>query len=230
MLNRVGSGSAMAVISTARVTVADVNDDVNPRCTRAGCTRAGNGQISPDLCDEHHEDQKRRQRECMARKREKWDAEKLCTRCGGVRYQGRVWCRMCLRSLGRIESGDVNTDVDKAARVAAATRVDVTVEKSGTKRRVRFHGQGKRGRRAGSDIDREDLADCEKALRLGTEGMAYAAQLDKADPSVRIPKVQRDDVKAQALARLVEAGRWIAEVVRRHGYEVPVMIVDDEED
>jgi hypothetical protein len=92
--------------------------------------------------------------------------------------------------------------------------------------RRRFVGQTKRGRRSITDLDREDLAEARRELEVGTDGLAAAD-----GPALQqLPKIQRDDVKAQALAKLVSAGRWIVEVVKRHGYEVPFEIVEDEEE
>lgn len=190
------------------------------RCARAGCALSlADGAA---YCSEHHEDQKRRARESAARRRERWEAEQLCTRCGGVRYQGRALCRMCLKSLGRITEDVVDNVIDKPRTVRTVRRLEQSPDGK-PRLRTRYVGQGKRGRRPQSDLDREDLEAAIKALALGSDGLRYWRQVDAER---QIPRVQRDDVKHQALAKLVQAGRWIVEVIKRHGYEVPVAVDD----
>ena len=80
------------------------------------------------------------------------------------------------------------------------------------------------------DLDNEDIASTKRALDLAVDALGDYRAAKAAPSSVRIPRVQLDDLERQSMARFVEAGRWITEVIKRHGYEIPILIVDDDED
>lgn len=205
-----GSGDTLSLVE-------GVNSDVN-KCDR--CDKPADGEASPDLCTEHRKDQRRRQRESMQRKRDEWDAAGKCTRCGGVRFRDRKWCRMCLLGRGLVDPSVLNNDVNNGRWAEVVEQSPDGVPRA----RRRFAGQGKRGRRSIESMDTEDLAEAFRDLSHGIDGMKHAA----SDEVQQKPKIQRDDVKDQALAKLVSAGRWIVEVIKRHGYEIPFDVAVDE--
>lgn len=222
-------GIATRPTTIDRFIVDDVNQRVNNRedlqiagrCTRAYCPLESNGES--DYCDEHHEDQKRRQRECMARRRERWEAEKKCTRCGGVRYHGRVWCFTCLRSFDRVPPvANVNNDVNKQGH-----RLDLEQSPDGKPRlRRRYHGRGSRGRPSAESLDATDIKQARRDVDHGIEGLAYF----RSDAVQAMPRIQRLDVRDAAVARIVSAARWLVEVARRNGWDGKIGDSDDDEE
>lgn len=146
-----------------------------------------------------------------------------CARCGKP-SPDRYECLVCLTKLGRLpKSAHTNPTVDQR-KGQWVERMEQSPD--GVPRiRRRFVGQTKRGRRSIADLDRDDLGEARRELEIGMDGLAAAA----APSTQQLPRVQRDDVRNEALSKLVAAGRWITEVLKRHGYEIPTVIADDED-
>lgn len=192
-------------ISYASLFVEGVNSDVKT-CSRRGCPKPANGLLSPDLCDDHHEDQKRYQRECMARKREQWDADGMCTRCGGKRSKTGVHCVRCKVSLGRLAG--VKNDVKNPARSSRDY-----VETDGYAR-SRGHGRAKRGAPSLDDQDEFERRIVDTGVRRYLDACKYLA----SDAGKALAPADREAARMAAFGQLALATRAADDILDRNRY------------
>lgn len=126
-----------------------------PRCTR--CERKA--KDDSQYCVRCHREQKRLKRESWARKYEKRLAANLCVRCPGddpnPATEGSTACLGCRikRNRVKISDGGLDVDLERAARIAAATSRDI----EGRNGRVRYRGQQKRGQQPKYQLNVQDL-------------------------------------------------------------------------
>lgn len=214
----------------------DSHDSYESRKERGVCTYYGCVERADEdclLCPAHRRLQRERNRKSMARLRKTRREKSQCVFCGEkltssdlpARRAKTASCKACRIKRDRFRSAVVDSDVDRPDVGRWVERIEQSPDGVPRARR-RFVGSGKRGRKSIESMDSEDLEAALRSLSQGTKGLAFARSQEVA----QLPKVQRDDVKAQALAKLVSAGRWIVEVVKRHGYEIPIMVVDEGED
>lgn len=192
---------------------------ISGRCTRCGQPAADDSL----LCAPHRDDARAAVRKSKAKSRRARRRQRRCVDCN---QRSRTYrCTACQIRVNRLRvNNGANKRVDtKRERIAAATKISTNKSEGG---RVRYHGQGKRGRQSGAQLDEQDLRDARKDLEAGTEALGHCQT-----PAVKtLPKIQRDDVERAALGRLASAGRWIDEVLVRHHYERVEIGPSDEKD
>lgn len=191
------------------------------RCDRRGCQRAA--ADDSEKCAKHAEDQRRYQREYMARQRETWEKKRRCTRCGGKRAPKSKWCGGCLVKNERVHHSAVKSHVENRRDRIRARLIpwENSPQNAG---RVRLRG-GKRGAPSVEQLDGVDLRYARRDFDHGVEGLAYFRT-----PEVQsMGGMQRDDVKREALAKLAEARGWINDILRRHKHE-EIEVGDEKED
>jgi hypothetical protein len=206
-------------VSTDESTNGYYDRKVDGRCTYPGCPRHATDESV--LCAKHLASQRERKRRSQNAIRAARRKAGLCPRCGETSTQDYM-CSACrvihARMRGPNSAGEHKQEHKPTKAQRIAERI-IAWENSPTNAgRKRLRG-GKRGRRSIETIDGEDLDDAKRCIDHGIEGLAYFRQLDK---EAQMPKVQREDVKAQALAKLVECRRWLREVIERHGYLEPL--------
>jgi hypothetical protein len=162
-----------------------------------------------EFCDGHHEEQKRRQTASMKTLRATRKRRGLCG-CGRPRRGRSRLCAVCLKRLGGLRSGLVNSPVNKASRIAAATVVD----KEG---RTRYLGRQKRGAPTSGSVDRADLELAATELIAALDGVA----LYEAAKSQQLPRAQREDLRQAYVARAFAGARAALDVCRRAGWTIP---------
>jgi hypothetical protein len=186
-------------------------------CTYPGCP-SSQGEESL-RCPKHSElDAKRkaRWRQRQAKILRVRVRKSQCLRCGGKRLSGEEHCGKCLVTMGKAERASLNSR-DKNARIEAATSVDAGG-------RSRYRGQGRRGRQSIAATDAKDLEYAVAALRRGVDGLELAAS-----PVVAaLPRIQREDVKRASDAQLLQAYRFLGEVLARHRVIDPVAVEDED--
>lgn len=143
----------------------------------------------------------------MARLRRKRRRARTCIDCGQERPRGQSLCEGCKLARGRIPKRVASGADEQAARerrLAAATRK----HEDG---RTRYHGQQKRGSQPQLQLDGQDLGYARDMLDRGETGLRYYET-----PDIQaMPRIQREDVKADALHRLGQAVGHIEDVMRR---------------
>jgi len=190
------------------------------RCTRLGCPL--DARPDANQCPKHSEEEARRKRKTRrarrkARKlaRKLWRKQNRCLGCGRKRLRKETRCIICIVAAGDARTLVVRSDGTKKARIEAATSID----RDG---RVRYRGQGKRGRQSVASLDAKDLDDARDHLQSGIDGLTAVATA-----LANLPRIQREGAKGAALAELRLAYRFVGEVLVRHGVIDPV--VDEEE-
>jgi hypothetical protein len=182
------------------------------RCTYPGC----DAELADRQCAEHGDRERVRKRLWIAAKREEWRAAKRCTRCGGPRKAGSKWgCAGCIVDL----LGFVDVDVDKSARVAAATAIDAD-------NRTRYHGQARRGPPSKASLNAQDFDD---AVRLAVRAKAECEYASGPEVS-ELPRAQRDDERQKAIATLRRVVRHELVVLSRYGEDVSQIAAGLDED
>lgn len=182
-------------------------------CTYPGCSEAPDERPGKESneCEKHHDASiarkrrhRRRRKQAKREARKIWRLKKLCTRCGAKRLRGEKHCALCLVATGRTPAMIADNPRDKAARIAANTRVDKTG-------RLRHHGQGKRGRQSVGAIDAKDIDYAEDALRKMRAGLAFASNPE-------LSRLEKHDAvnAANSLGDLVI--RFVEDVQARHGH------------
>lgn len=175
------------------------------KCTgAAGCQRTPEDGASQ--CKQHLYAQRKRQRKSMAGLRARREANGECLTCGTPRKLGQK-CVVCVaRRTDRIPDEAVNASVN--VNPADPFRRD----NDGWRR---YRGKGRRGPRAASVGDEQDLRDAEKQLEAGRKALAYARS-----PEVQaMPRIQRAGAKSAAVAHLALAAGFVADVVARNDPE-----------
>src|SRR5678816_4364905 len=145
-------------------------------CTGAtGCRRAPEDGSS--LCKRPRKKQLKRQRQSMAKIRDRWEAEGKCRTCGTPRKEGQR-CAVCAaRRPERVTDGAVNIAVN-------ATPDPFRRDSDGWKR---YRGKGRRGAPGAAVNDEQDLADATKALERGRQALAYA----RSEEVQSLPRIQK---------------------------------------
>lgn len=114
----------------------------------------------------------------------------------------------------------VGTDIDKTRRVAARI---VPTDAGDAYPRDRYRGRPRRGRILQATVDIEEIDLARRSLELGAKTLTTYRE---AAAAAKLPRIQREHIKATAMANLVESQRWIREILKRHRYEVPADIDD----
>ncbi len=192
--------------SHATVLVGDVNENVeNRECSRRGCSDPA--ADDSELCESHADDQRRYQREYMARQRKAWDDAKRCNRCGAERRaQNSHWCAGCLITTGKAPRPVVKQNVENRV-----SRDYVEVDGYA---RTRGHGQGKRGAPSIDDCDDFDRKVMDDGMRRYRDGMEYLA----SEAGKALCRADRDKARMAALGQLDLALRAGEEITERHRY------------
>lgn len=99
--------------------------------------------------------------------------------------------------------------MNKAARVAANTTPRTTASNLG---RVHYHGKGKRGAMTKAECDARDLDEAIKRLVRAKALLEYASSPEVA----QLPRIQREDAMANAVAEAMLGVRHGLEVGVRH--------------
>lgn len=180
-------------------------------CTRCGAEPA---QEESSLGVRCHGYMKNAQRRSKRSKRAIWKRKKLCGQCGKKRRPGGKLCPACSVRFGATPRPLVQHYVEHDADPAVAGWKE-TIEQSPDgklRARRRFAGQGKRGRQSGAQLDEQDLADARRCVLEGERGLAYYRTAEVQ----ALPRIQRDEVRAEALAKLQRAQRWLADIIDRN--------------
>jgi hypothetical protein len=184
-------------------------------CTRCGCTltkaRIEDGESMCERCHEYVLEAKRRSAKT---RRLVWKRKRLCGQCGKKRRPGGRLCPGCSVRFGAVPRHLVDHYVDQQPDRDAATW-DARLEQSPDgklRARRRYHGSGRRGRQSIERLDEQDMDDANRCIREGWQGLAYWRS-----PEVQaLPRIQRDDVRREALAKLRQGQRWLEEIVERN--------------
>lgn len=180
----------------------------------AQCSKAPAADGS-DLCALHWEAKKERQAAWALGRYHRLRKKKLCGKCGKVPSK-TPYCKACLRRMGRVASArDLDTDLDKRARIAAATRA----HEDG---RTRYHGQKKRGNQPHAQLDAQDRESAQRQIAAG-----FARLEAYRGPEVQaLPRIQRESVKRQALQEIDHGSRFLEDVLERNGHfnDAPAMV------
>ncbi len=180
-------------------------------CTYPGCMEPPG---ETDLCTKHQADAKKRKARSYARNKAKRKAGKLCMRCGRKRKPGSRWCVACLISYGRMIFRDRDKQRDKDARIEGDGYA-----------RERFRGQGKRGPQPKHQLDDQDLEAAVKELQRARAALQYAA----SEEVQALPRAQRQEAVAKAVALAIYGIRLAAQVPGRHDVQIPDLSVVDED-
>ena len=184
---------------------------------RAECIYGGCNEPPAEdslMCKLHGDAARARTRRAMAKAYRQRAKKKLCRRCGRrPQLKGRVLCAVCRvrrgqwGSAGRPKQSVLTPELNAdGQRIAERTSIDADG-------RVRYHGKGSRGRQPLIASDAEDLREAQRALSHGEAGLKFywSAEVQA------LPKAQRAEVRAEALAKLASCQRWIDEVLVRNG-------------
>lgn len=192
-------------------------DGVCTRCGKEPARRDKDGDIISNLGKRCHEKVKAYQRKYAKKRRKQWKRKKKCRRCGKKRVPGSWGCAACLIELGRLSKRGrpkktvVDPHVDQSGDSGWDDRLEQSPDGKLRTRR-RFHGQGKRGRQSGSQLDHQALYDALHCIGEGERGLEKFRS-----PEVQaMGKVSREDARAAAVDKLRQAQRWIDEVIDRH--------------
>lgn len=186
------------------------------RCSYPNCrSRAAD---DANECPPHRDRRRERVKRAMKKKREAWADAGRCLVCGRDRRAGHPWgCAGCVAQSQGVAKF-VNTTVNnKRDRVARAVTPRTTASNLG---RMHNHGHGKHGRVSNAALDAADFSD---ALRLVAKA---AARYEYAQgPEVQqLPRIQRDNEKAAALADVARSLRHLAVALHRNRVDVAELV------
>jgi len=193
-----------------------VNMTYQERKEAGVCTRPGCNQPAGEACNEcppHQFDTQKRARRRRIKNRRAWRKKRLCLRCGGKRKQGRTWCAACL------------VREDRARSIASHKprhnddRTDRVLEGDGYAR-TRYHGQARRGQQKRYQLDLQDLDDAIARLQRAKRGVMLAAEAEEQ----QMPRVQRDEIRMEAMSQAAHAIRFVDDALDRNHYERGEMI------
>lgn len=172
------------------------------RCTRCG-VEVPDGN---DLCDEHAEDKRARQKRWLAEKRDRRRAAGLCIWCPESKPTkvpvNESSCLPC-----RIKRG-------RSPTPAAYGGKQARVEEVPTKRigRARYRGQGKRGQQSRARLDAQDFRHAYAAMSAGESGLGM---LDT--PAVQsMGWSDRDEIEQESCSKIRQTIRYLEVVLARH--------------
>lgn len=160
------------------------------RCTRCG-VEVPDGN---DLCDEHAEDKRVRQKRWVAEKRDRRRAAGLCILCpesGKIApaEPGQSSCLRCRIKRGRLPP----SGTQQAAR-------------------ARYRSGTKRGRQRRDELDAQDLREVREMLTAAERGLVM---LD-TDEAQSMCRADRTKVEVAACSHIDRAMRYLAELLARH--------------
>ncbi len=187
--------------------------DYQQRKEQGLCTRCGDPAADgAGLCEPHLDDQRKRVARSLAVSRDRRREAGLCIMCPETRPTpvpaGERTCSACRirRRRKPLSAERVNNDVNKRARIAAATRTHGDG-------RTRYHASGKRGSQPTEKLDAEDLLWARNAITIGEDALKMLLT-----PAVQqLPRIQREDVKHAALHQLIRAQGHLGDVIKRRG-------------
>lgn len=157
------------------------------------------------LCARHLANKRTNDRTSLARRREDLAARGRCVDCR--KKSSTYRCAGCAVKRGRIPTTGVGNGVgNEASKIPAQWRLEPGTTWN------RYRGKAKRGKPSTAILDDQDLEYAVEEITTAKLALAYARS-----PEVQqMPKAQRDDIMAAALARLDRAERWLDEVRVRH--------------
>lgn len=184
-------------------------------CTRCGCALSDERtQAGESMCEPCHGYMLAAKRRSAKRRRAAWKRKRLCGECGKKRRPGGKLCPACSVRKGALATMFREHSVEHG-RDQPTAAWDGRLEQSPDgklRARRRFHGQGKRGRQSIEQLDEQDIADARACIEDGWKGLAY----HRSDEVQALPRIQRDDVKREAIAKLRRGQRWLDEVIERN--------------
>lgn len=188
---------------------------VDGECTRCGVElpedRKADGH---SMCARCHGYMLTAKRRSAKKARLRWKRKRLCGECGKKRRPGGRLCPVCSVRKGAVPRQFLEHSVEHS-RDRPDEQWDARVEQSpdGKPRaRRRFHGQGKRGRQSGAQLDEQDFLDARRCVEEGWQGLLYYRSAEVQS----LPRIQRDEVKSAALAKFSRGQRWLEEIIDRN--------------
>lgn len=185
------------------------------QCTRCGCdlteARKTAGFSMCEKCQGYVQEAKRRS---AKKQRLRWKRRRLCGQCGKKRRPGGKLCPACTVKFGSVPKQLVDHYVDHGGD-RTDEKWDARLEQSPDgklRARRRFHGQAKRGRQSDAQLDAQDLADARRCIQEGWDGLGYYRTTEVQ----ALPKIQREDVRREAIAKLARGQRWLGEIIDRN--------------
>lgn len=179
-------------------------------CTRCGAEPAKDDSALGERCYDYMLLAKRRS---DRKRRATWKRKKLCGQCGKKRRPGGRLCPGCTVKFGAVPRAlaEHYAEHDRDRVVGFDARLEQSPDGKPRARR-RFHGQGKRGRQSIEQLDAQDMADARRCVDEGWQGLAYYRSAEVQ----ALPRIQREDVRREALAKLRRGQRWLEEIIDRH--------------
>ena len=182
------------------------------------CTRCGepNPDRDTNLCAECTRDGSSRQAALRARRRK----QKKCVYCGKRSKTRR--CRSCTRKKRRgvtkrsrgVDQANHVTEQQLGGKVV--TKVEVDSRYADGRVRQRYVGRGSRGAPSRQQLEADDVRGLRIALRELEKAIALVEKANQADPDM--PRIQREELRREALAPAGLAGRLIDEVLDRNKF------------
>ena len=182
------------------------------QCTYPGCDREP--AIGVQLCPRHRRKHHSRDLAYRSSVRAQRREAGLCRDCGLPSKAYR--CTICAIRDGHLSTVGVDKGVDKAARMAARTKVDPTG-------RTRYHGQTRTGTPPASLRDAQDVAEMHRLIKMCGEGLVMARE------AAGLSKVQLRAAIHAALAHGDRAARLFEHLATRYGYTQQMLVPDLDE-
>lgn len=166
------------------------------RCKRSGC--AAVAIAGSAFCSPHHEDNLRYDRERKARQRAAHP--KRCKGCHGAedRLPGSKYGPKC---LARLQRGFARGRLSSGSESGSAAKLRLK-DSDG---RLRYHGQGKRGRRPRSDDEFYALKEARREMEAYERGLTFERSPEFAAWSQQ----QRKTFHVENLGHKARAMRWL---------------------
>lgn len=194
------------------------------QCCYSGCTdKALDGS---DYCDPHDAHERGRDANKKRRRRQRLAQAGLCVAgCGRKvprkrKPDGSVMQRRCNGCKKVLRDARVPDDAGSVPGASSEPdRITHEVEGDGYARK-RFHGQQRRGQQKRWQLDLQDLDDAIDRLQRTKRGVILAREAEEAG----VPRVQRDEIRFEAMSHAAHAGRFVDDVLERNGYDDGEMI------
>lgn len=220
-----GANSETGIIHATVVSLPD--EDHNSQLDHRRCKRCrGVAQDDSDYCQRHEQAVRRYQRDYDHRRRERYEAEGRCTRCGAKeRKRDSMWCTACVIRYLRVDHKQKLDQQSESRRDRIAKRLIPWTNSPQNEGRLRMRG-GKRGAPSARERDQRDLADIRRILDR------YEMALDEAysAETAALSRIARLSAARAAHAGLALAVRLGMEALVTYGYECPVLAEDFEPD
>jgi hypothetical protein len=169
-----------------------------------------------DFCGPHRDDERRRAREGMKKRRRKFRHKGKCADCGRGSKKWR--CRTCYEKWKEGRAGTVTTrsdNVTKARDRRFRTETGPNFRGVGTYQTQRYLGKGRRGRLTRQEQAEEDKRDARFAIAEIEKFIVEATRL-AGDDVLELPRIQREAERRKALLYLGNAGRFIDELAEKY--------------